>query len=144
MYLVSLILLLAQLLLHSDLPVFNPLPDQGFQGGDVYHLNTPKYTYQHSNSSQFLIERPTGNGTKRLQQASLTNLGGWIFVENPKHGNLCCDGFTGASWGPQQDVCVGVVKSVKNLSLDRVEVSEFVQALKLMVAQSRHWQWLQV
>lgn len=37
-----------------------------------------------------------------------------------------------------------MVQCVKDLSLDGVEVSELVQTLKLTVAQSCHWQWLQV
>lgn len=32
-------LLLPQFFLDPDLPVFNPLPDQGLQGGDVNNLN---------------------------------------------------------------------------------------------------------
>lgn len=74
----------------------------------------------------------------------MTNLRGRILAEDPEHSHLRCNGFTRACWGPQQDVCVGVIQRVKDLSLDGVEVSELVQALKLAVTQSCHWQWLQV
>lgn len=75
---------------------------------------------------------------------SLTNLGGGIYVEHPEHCYLSCNGFSGASGGPQKDVRVSVVERMEDLGLDGIKVSELVQALKLMVAQGRHRQRLQV
>lgn len=75
---------------------------------------------------------------------SETNLRGRILVEDPEHGHLRCNSFTGACRGPQQDVGVGVIQRVEDLSLDGVEVSELVQTLVLPITKSCHWQRLQV
>lgn len=90
------------------------------------------------------VLRKKGKKLLNFEEWITTNLWVGILVEDPKHGHLCCNGFTRACWGPQQDVGVGVIECVKDLSLDGVEVSKFVQALKLTVTQSCHWQWLQV
>lgn len=79
-----------------------------------------------------------------MDGASGSNLRGWILVEDPEHGHLCGDGFSRARWRPQQDVSVGVIQRVEDLSLDGVEVSELVQALILAVTQRCHRQRLQV
>lgn len=74
----------------------------------------------------------------------MTNLGCGIHVEHPEHSYLSCNGFTGASGGPQKDVCVSVVERMEDLGLDGIKMSELVEALKLMVAQGSHRQRLQV
>lgn len=92
------------------------------------------------------------NNGKMLQKVSiksphrwrLTNLGGWIFVEDAKHGYLRGNGFSRACWGPEQYIGVCMIQHVENLSLDGVEMSELEQTLILRVPKSCHWQWLEV
>ena len=59
-----------------------------------------------------------------------------------KYGYFSSNGFARPSWGSNQSICIRMVETVKDLTLNGIEVVKVVEVLKLWVIQCRFWQGL--
>ena len=81
---------------------------------------------------------------KSLEGGDVNNFGLWSLPEHPEHRDLSHDGLPGPGGGAQQHVLVGVVQSVEQLCLDRIEVAELEKKLKLGLIEGGDRQGLEI